>query len=165
MDDIKLEMENLNIQTETEDILKKMKTFLTVLRELENEKDENKEDALILMVKHKEVTATEVKELKLLLDIFDPNYYSPVTKKSALSYAVEQNNLIFAQVLLDKMSGKNEKTHEYFLRDLSNFGKQCTFESEIFKSACKTHHISHFLQPRQRLQSFIRLTALHLCNG
>ena len=85
MDDVKLEMENLNIRTETEDILKKMKTFLTVLRELENEKDENKEDALILMVKHKEVTVTEVKELKLLLDIFDPNYYSPVTKKSALS--------------------------------------------------------------------------------
>ena len=27
-----------------------------------------------------------------------------------------------------------------FLRDLSNFGKQCIYESEIFQSACRTYH-------------------------
>ena len=141
MDNVKLQMENLNIRTKTEDILIKTKTFLdayTELRELKNEKDENKEDTLTLMVKHKKVT--EADELKPFLDIFDPNYYSPLTSKSAFSYAVEQNNLVFAQVLLVKMSGKNEETREYFLRDLSNLGKQCTFESEIFKSACRTYH-------------------------
>ena len=141
MDNVKLQMENLNIRTKTEDILIKTKTFVDAyreVRELKNENDENEEDALTLMVKHKKVT--EVDELKPFLNIFDPNYYSQLTGKSAFSYAVEQNNLVFAQVLLDKMSGKNEETREYFLRDLSNFGKQCTFESEIFRSACSTYH-------------------------
>ena len=140
MDNVKSQMENLNIRTKTEDMLFKTKTFVDAYRELKELKNENdeKEDALTLMVKHKKVT--EVDELKTCLDIFDPNYYSPRTGKSALSYAVEQNDLIFAQVLLDKMSGKNEETRKYFLRDLSNFGKQCTYESETFKSACRTYH-------------------------
>ena len=141
MDNVKSQMENLNIRTKAADMLIKTKIFVDAyreLKELKNENDENEEDALTLMVRHKEVT--EVDELKTCLDIFDPNYYSPRTGKSALSYALEQNNLIFAQVLLDKMSGKNEETRKYFLRDLSNFGKKCTYESEIFKSACRTYH-------------------------
>ena len=115
MDNAKLQMENLNSRTKTEYMLIKTKTFVGAyreLRELKNENDENQEDVLTLMVKNKEVT--EVDELKLFLDTFDPNYYSPWTNKSALSYAVEQNNLIFAQVLLYKMSGKNEETRKYF---------------------------------------------------
>ena len=141
MDNVKLQMENLNFRTKTLDILIKTKTFVDAyreLKELKNENDEKEEDALTLMVKHEKVT--EIDELKTCLDIFDPNYYSPRTGKSALSYAVEQNNLIFAKVLLHKMSGKNEETRKYFLRDLSNFGKQCTYESETFKSACRTYH-------------------------
>ena len=145
MDNVELQMENLKItktdDAKTDDILIKTETFVDAykkLKELKNKNDENKEDALILIVKHKKVTAVD--ELKPFLDIFDPNYYSPRTTKSAFSYAVEQNDLIFAQVLLDKMSGENEKTREYFLRDLSNFDKKCTFESEIFKSACRTYH-------------------------
>ena len=38
------------------------------------------------------------------------------------------------------MSGKNEKTRKCFLRDFNNFGKQCTYESKIFESACRTYH-------------------------
>ena len=100
--------EKFNIRTKTDDILIKTKTFVDAyrqLRELRNENDENEEDALTLMVKHEKFN--KVDELKPFLGIFDPNYYSKLTGNSAFSYAVEQNNLIFAEALLDKMSGKN----------------------------------------------------------
>ena len=132
--------EKFNIRTKTDDILIKTKTFVDAyrqLRELRNENDENEEDALTLMVKHEKFN--KVDELKPFLSIFDPNYYSKLTGNSAFSYAVEQNNLIFAEALLDKMSGKNEETREFFQRDLSNLGKQFTNESEIFKEACKNY--------------------------
>ena len=54
------------------------------------------------MVRHN--IFTHVDQWKCFLDKADPNYYSPETKKSALICAVEQKNLIFAQVLLNKMS-------------------------------------------------------------
>ena len=132
--------EKFNIRTKTDDILIKTKTFVDAyrqLRELRNENDENEEDALTLMVKHEKFN--KVDELKPFLGIFDPNYYSKLTGNSAFSYAVEQNNLIFAEALLDKMSGKNEETREFFQRDLSNLGKQFTNESEIFKEVCKNY--------------------------
>ena len=72
MDNVKLQMENLNIRTKTEDILIKTKTFVDVyreLRELKNENDENEEDALTLMVKHKKVTEVEITTLHGLVNL------------------------------------------------------------------------------------------------
>ena len=134
-------LEDLGIQDKGDDILLKIaKTFLDTYRELKNLKkisDVNEEDALTLMVKHEK--SNKVDELKPFLGVFDTNYYSKLTGNSAFSYAVEQNNLIFAEALLDKMSGKNEETREFFQRDLSNLSKQCTNESEIFKEASKNY--------------------------
>ena len=72
MDNVKLQMENLNIRTKTEDILIKTKTFVDAyreLRELKNENDENEEDALTLMVKHKKVTEVEITTLHGLVNL------------------------------------------------------------------------------------------------
>ena len=67
---------------------------------------------------------TQADEMLLFLDVCDPNYYSGKTRKSTLSYTLEQNNLTFAGALLQEMSGKYEQTREYFLRDLKDLGKQ-----------------------------------------
>ena len=66
----------------------------------------------------------------------NPNYYSPLTKKSAFSYAVKYKNIHFSLLLLNKMKGEyeNEKG-EYFRKDLENLSE--LFDSELFKTAYK----------------------------
>lgn len=87
------------------------------------------------MVRHN--MFTYVDQLKCFLDNADPSYYSPKTKKSAFLYAVDQKNLIFAQVLLNKMPGKNENPREYFQSDLKCFSEQLVFNSPPFKKSLR----------------------------
>ena len=76
----------------------------------------------------------QVDELEVLTNTSDPNYYSPFTKNSAFSYAVEYKNIDFALVLLNKMKGKYEyEKGKYFQRDLKNLSE--LFGSDLFKTA------------------------------
>ena len=86
--------------------------------------------------------------------------------KNLLSYAVEQKNLIFAQVLLNKMSWKNENTSEHFQRDLKYFSEQLVFNSPPFKKACEVYYgkpvyLHHHVDP----QKFIFAIAEALTDG
>lgn len=86
--------------------------------------------------------------------------------KNLLSYAVEQKNLIFAQVLLNKMSQKNENTSEHFQRDLKYFSEQLVFNSRPFKKACEVYYgkpvyLHHHVDP----QKFIFAIAEALTDG
>ena len=119
---------------------------------LKNDMNKELENALILMVRYNKLT---VDQLKRFLEKCDPNYYSPVTKKSAFSYSVEKKKLIFAQVLLDKMSGKNENNREHFQRDLKTFSEQLDFNSEIFKTACKDYYGKTTYDHRVDSQKFV----------
>ena len=84
------------------------------------------------MVKEKRLV--QVDEIEVLTITSDPNYYSPLTNKSAFSYAVEYKNIDFALLLLNKMKGEyeNEKG-EYFQRDLKNLSE--LFDYDLFKTA------------------------------
>ena len=76
----------------------------------------------------------QVDEVEVLTNTSDPNYYSPFTKNSAFSYAVEYKNIDFALVLLNKMKGKYEyEKGKYFQRDLKNLSE--LFDSDLFKTA------------------------------
>ena len=76
----------------------------------------------------------QVDELEVLTNTSDPNYYSPFTKNSAFSYAVEYKNIDFALVLLNKMKGKYEyEKGKYFQRDLKNLSE--LLDSDLFKTA------------------------------
>ena len=84
------------------------------------------------MVKEKRLV--QVHELEVLMNTSDPNYYSPLTKKSAFSYAVRYMNINFALLLLKRMKGEYEnKQAEYFRKDLENLSE--LFDSESSKTA------------------------------
>ena len=147
----------LTLTVKTEDIIHDATEFRDGRTEnAKNYKNKKSESALILMVRYNKLT---VDQLKRFLENCDPNYYSPITEKSAFSYAVEQKNLTFAQVLLNKMSGKNESDREYLQRDLENLSKQLDLNSEIFKIACKDYHGKEIYNERVDSKEFISAIA------
>ena len=84
------------------------------------------------MVRNSQIDQAD--KLEILTNTSDPNYYSPLTKKSAFSYAVKHKNIYFALLLLNKMKGEyeNEKS-KHFQRDLEKLTE--LFDSELFKTA------------------------------
>lgn len=116
-----------------EDLSLTGKIFLFAYKKLRNKNcPETQEDLLTLMVKEKRLV--QVHELEVLMNTSDPNYYSPLTKKSAFSYAVRYMNINFALLLLKRMKGEYEnKQAEYFRKDLENLSE--SFDSESSKTA------------------------------
>ena len=80
------------MQTKTV-ILIKTNTFMQVYKALNDLKNENNDNENTFFWKY-----------------LIQNYYFHRTNKSAFSKVVERNNLIFIQVLPEKMSGKSEGT-------------------------------------------------------
>ena len=115
MEDFFSKFQKAKIRTD-EDLFLTGKIFLLAYKKLKNKnRAKTQEDLLTSMVKEKRLV--QVDELKILTNTSDPNYYSPLTNKSAFSYAVEYKNIDFALLLLNKMKGEyeNEKG-EYFQR-------------------------------------------------
>ena len=116
-----------------EDLFLTGKIFLFAYKKLKNKNcPETREDLLTLMVKEKRLV--QIHELEVLMNTSDSNYYSPLTKKSAFSYAVRYMNINFALLLLKRMKGEYEnKQAEYFRKDLENLSE--LFDSESSKTA------------------------------
>lgn len=132
MEDFFSKFQKAKIRTD-EDLFLTGKIFLLAYKKLKNKnRAKTQEDLLTSMVKEKRLV--QVDELKILTNTSDPNYYSPLTNKSAFSYAVEYKNIDFALLLLNKMKGEyeNEKG-EYFQRDLKNLRE--LFDPDLFKTA------------------------------
>ena len=131
MEDFFSKFQKAKIRTD-EDLFLTGEIFLLDYKKLKNKnRAKTQEDLLTSMVKEKRLV--QVDELKILTNTSDPNYYSPLTNKSAFSYAVEYKNIDFALLLLNKMKGEyeNEKG-EYLQRDLKNLSE--LFDPDLFKS-------------------------------
>ena len=102
------------------------------LRSSKYEDTLNEEDHLIIIVKKRKPIKPDV--LEHLFNNFDPNYYSMVTKNSAFSYAVQQENIELVLLILQKMTGEyQDKQNKFFQRDLRNLSR--IFDSELFRKA------------------------------
>lgn len=72
---------------------------------------------------------------------------------------MEQNNLPFSLVLLDKMSEEDETTREYFPQDLKDLSKQFIYESPAFQNNFMDYCREEFHDHSVGLEKFIYTTA------